>query len=346
MSERGAQGSEGAWRRVGRHGRRVAVWVWAIALFVMWPAPTALAVPVVGAGTAKASETKKPDAARTRARALRRARHKALDVALKQVPGRVDPAARKAVRKAAEAWTGAYRVLSETHEGEQVRIEVEVEVDLVRLTKRVQVRDSGGGIPMFRLGDVSVAAGCGEAPAVEEVVRSELSGQGAVTLEGGNKAPTLDVTLGCDALGAVRHTYLHAAFVQISATADGATVAQLHAPAFGTAPSQAVAAGVQGALSDLAEALAAHRRGHVRVRVRSPMPSARIRRLETAMRNSVLGVSAVEVGAIERGIVELHVRGSLSPRALGKKLEALSLPGFSLAIVAVERPDVLTVVLE
>ncbi len=320
------------------------MWATALALVVGWPT-VALAVPVSGVGTAKTSETKKPDLARTRARALRRARHAALDEALGQVPGPVDAQARKAVRKAAAAWTGAYRVLGETQDGEQIRIEVEVEVDLVRLTKRVQRRDASAGRPLFRLGDVSLESTCGDPQALQETVRTELSGQGAVVLEG-VKRPALDVALRCEVLGPVPHTHVHAVRVQVSAMADGATIAVLQTPAFGAAPEPTVAAGVHGALLDLAGALAAHRRGHVRLRVRSAMPSVRVRRLETAMRNSVMGVDGVTVAALERGVVELHVRGKLTPKALGRALESLSLPGFSLSVVAVEPPDVLTVTLE
>lgn len=330
----------------------------AIALGVGGSALAVEAAPLRGTGQAKASETKSPSLSQTRARALRRARRAALEAALRQLSGPVDPAARKAVLDAADSWTGAYRVLSEQGNGQDVDIEVEVEVDLVRLQKRVAKREDGGGRPSWTLGDVGSAESCGEAVALGEVVRTELSAQGGVAAEGAEaagsagkgkgaaKAPALDVALDCQPLGAVDHTLLHAVRVRVTATADGRTVAEASTPAFASTPQEAMAAGVQRALSDVAGALVTHRSGHVRVRVQSPMPAVRIRRLETAMRNSVLGVDEVQVGAVSNGVVELHVRGELSAKALSRALGQLSLPGFTLTVVRVEPPDVLTIRLQ
>ncbi|MCA9654051.1 MAG: hypothetical protein H6712_08895 [Myxococcales bacterium] len=311
-----------------------------------WGIPRAelLAAPIRGAGTAKASETKEPSLTRARARALRRARRSALEQALGQVEGPVDKAARKSVLDADEAWTGAYRILSETSDGDEVRLELEVEIDLVRLAKRVHVRAAGKGTPMFRLGDVGSAEACGEAEAVVAAVRDELAGQGAVALDG--KAEALDVALDCQSLGPVQHTYLHAVRVQVMATAEGRTVAERVTAGFANGPGEAMAVGLHQALGELAEQLADRRRGHVRLRVRAPLPSVRVRRLETAMRNSVLGVDAVELSAIERGLVELRVSGELSAEALARRLEALSVPGLSLSVIDVEPPDVLTIAFE
>lgn len=350
--------------RATRHGREWG-WGWlvagAIALGVGGSAFAVEAAPLRGTGQAKASETKSPSLAQTRARALRRARRAALEAALRQLSGPVDPAARKAVLEAADSWTGAYRVLSEQSDGQDVDLEVEVEVDLVRLQKRVAKReDGGGGRPSWTLGDVGSAESCGEAAALAEVVRTELTAQGGVAAGGGDaagsagqskgkgqaKVPALDVALDCQPLGAVDHTLLHAVRVRVTATADGRTVAEASTPAFASTPVEAMAAGVQRALSDVAGELVTHRSGHVRVRVQSPMPAVRIRRLETAMRNSVLGVDEVEVGAVSNGVVELHVRGELSAKALSRALGQLALPGFTLTVVRVEPPDVLTIRLQ
>lgn len=319
-----------------------------IALALVGTSSVAHAAPIQGAGQATASETKKPSLAQARARALRRARRAALEAALGQVSGPIDGAARKAVLAATEAWTGAYRVLSERSDGETVDLELEVEIDLVRLTKRVVRREAGAGRPGFRLGDVGSAELCGDADALAAVVRTELTGQGAVAVDGAaaKGSPSLDVALDCRVLGPVEHTYLHAVRVRAIATSEGRTVADLSTPAFGTTPPEAMAAGIQQVLSDVASRLTAHRSGHVRVRVQSPLPAARIRRLETAMRNSVLGVDAVDVGALSRGVVELHVRGELSAKVLARTLGELSLPGFSLSVVDVDPPDVLTIRLE
>lgn len=339
--------------RATRHGPRVRAWLvaWVIALGVGGGAATAAAAPVRGAGQAKASETKSPSLPKTRDRALRRARKAALEAALRQVSGPVDPAARKAVLESADAWTGAYRVLSETSDGNDVDIEVEVEVDLVRLQKRVTKREDGGGRPGWTLGAVGSAEGCGDAAALAEVVRTELSAQGGAVASTdrpskAGKEPALDIALDCQTLGAVDHTLLHAVRVRVTATADGRTVAEASTPAFATTPVEAAAAGVSRALTDVAGVLVAQRSGHVRLRVQSPMPAVRIRRLETAMRNSVLGVDEVAVGAVAKGLVELHVRGELSAKALSRALGQLALPGFTLTVVRVEAPDVVTIRLQ
>lgn len=335
----------------GRRVRRIAQTLGAFALVLAGTIPVAQAAPVRGVGKATAAETKTPNLAQARVRALRRARRAALEAALSQVTAPVDPAARKAVLGATEAWTGAYRILSERSDGEAVDLEVEVEIDLVRLTKRVAKRQGDGGRPRFRLGAVGASERCGDADAVAAVVRTELSGQGAVVLDGAGgkgaaKAPVLDVALDCRPLGPVRHTYLQAVQVTVTATSGGDPVAELTVPEFATTPPEATAAGIQRALTDAASRLVAQRTGHVRLRVQSPLPSVRVRRLETALRNSVLGVDEVEVGALSRGVVELHVRGELTAKALARSLSSLTLPGFSLTVVDVDPPDALTIRLE
>lgn len=307
-------------------------------------APVAHAAPVRGEGKASASETKQPNLARARARALRRARRSALEAALGQVDGPIDGDARKSVLGSAEAWTGAYRILAEANDGQDVRIELEVEIDLVRLTKRVRKREAGAGAPMFRLGDVGATEACGDPDVLAAVVREELSSSGAVALEG--KADGLDVALDCEILGPVRHTYLHAVRIRTTATTEGRTVVERISPGFATSADDALAAGLRRALGDVSDALGERRRGQIRLRVRSPLPSAKVRRLETAMRNSVLGVDTVELAAIERGLVELRVRGKLTAETLSRRLDALSVPGLSLTIVDVEPPDVLTIALD
>lgn len=326
----------------GRFGRWACVW----ALALVWATPWAVvtAAPIKAAGQAKTSETNKPSPSRTRDRALRRARRSALQTALGRVQGPVDPAARKAVMKSAAAWTGAYRILGESSDAEGVRIEVEVEIDLVRLTKRVQRRTAGSGRPMFRLCDVGSAEHCGDPETISATVREELSARGGLVVDG--KGESLDIALDCETLGPVRHTYLHAVRVRVVATSEGKTVAERVVPAFAVSPSEAIAAGLRRGLGEVAEALAAHRRGHLRLRVQSPLPAARIRRLESSMRNSVLGVDEVELAAIEPGLVELHVRGKIDLRTLARRLDELALPGFTVSIVKREPPDVLTIRLD
>lgn len=312
----------------------------AIALGLWLGAAPAEAAPVRGTGTATVSKSK--STARARSQALQKARRAALQAALGQVSGSVDPKARKAVLGSAETWTGAYRIVSESHDGDEIRVEVEVEVDLVRLTKRVGRK--GTPAPAWALGAVAVGPACGDAQAVTEQVTAELSGLGLSASKG--KGPALDVALECEVLGPVAHTYLHAARVSMVATVDGRPVVQQSRPAFANTPPEAVAAGIGRVLLETTDQLITRGKGQVRLRVRAPMPSARVRRLEAAMRRSVLGVDEVELAGIERGVVELRVRGTLDAKALARGLGSLSLPGFSLTVVDVDPPDALTVRLD
>ncbi|MEM7158999.1 MAG: hypothetical protein AAF799_39540 [Myxococcota bacterium] len=331
--------------RVWRHNRGAA-WsrIGPLVVALTMVGSPALAAPIQGVGQGKASETKKPSLSRARARALRRARRAALEAALGEVTGPVDAASRKAVLKSAEAWTGAYRILSESNDGEQVDIQIEVEIDLVRLTKRVRKREASAGRPMFRLDAIEAAPACGELDRVSQTVRDDLVALEGAVLEG--KGAPLSIAVDCQVLGPVQFTYLQAVRVQVVASSDGRPVATHNRPAFATTPDEALAAGLRRSLDDLADSLAVHRRGHVRVHVEAPYPAARVRRLETAMRNSVLGVDGVSVAGIEPGIVELHVRGNLAARDLATRLQSLTLPGFSLSIVDVDPPDALTIRLE
>jgi hypothetical protein len=82
--------------------------------------PPAAAAPIEGTGRADIDPDK--GVATARKRAIRRARRAALDTALSGVPGPVDKAARKAVRKRSEAWTGAYRILEQSDDGSAVTV--------------------------------------------------------------------------------------------------------------------------------------------------------------------------------------------------------------------------------
>lgn len=317
--------------------------------FVVWctlgAVPSVVfAAPMRGEGRADSTETKKPSASRTRARALRRARAAALKAAVGQVEGPIDPAARKAVFAAADVWTGAYRILSERHEGEAIVLEVEAEIDTVRLAKRLAPRNASSGRSVFRLGDVGSAESCGAPEAVTTLVGEELSAQAGLVLDA--KGETVDVALDCQVLGPVQHTYLHAARVRVVVSAEGRTVAERVVPAFATTPEQAVVAGLHRGLGEVAEALTSHRKGTVRLRVQGPWPTERVRRFETVVRNSVAGVDAVAVSTIERGVVELRVRGRLDAKTLSRRLGTLSFPGFAVSIIDVESPDVLTIRLQ
>jgi hypothetical protein len=173
---------------------------------------------------------------------------------------------------------------------------------------------------------------------------SVLASLGVVSKEAAAKPITL--TVSCTPLGAVPNTYLEAASVEIVVD-DGRAVARADAAGFGADTSGAIAQALGRALDDVAAELAAHRRGLVSVRIEAPLPATRVRRLERAMRDSVIGVASTKVAGIDPdGAVRLDVEGSLTADALAQKLETLSLPGFSLTIVGINAEDALTIRLQ
>lgn len=328
--------------------RRGSNWLSAglLAVVALCCAGDAAAEPFVGRGEATVAELgAKGTLEQARKRAVRRARQEALSAALEQLQSPVDRAARKAVT-ASEGWTGAYRILEQSMDSGRVQVELEVEIDLQRLSKRLMPRPAVTAQPRF--GPVvwsESAASSGAFECVElERLRQELLALGAVRAEGGEP---LRVTARCERLGPVPHTLVHAARVRLQAQADGREVASAAASGLGPSESSALTQALQQAAEALAASVGRHRAGQVQVTIRSPLPAARIRRLERAIRESVLGVAQTEVvGVDEQGAVLLRVVGELRAEALSRRLQALSLPGFSLTIVQVEGPDALTIALQ
>lgn len=313
-----------------------------LAIVISWLcAGSARAAPFRGDGSAKASETKAKTSAAARERALGRARRAALEKALGEVKGAFDRAARRTVLKGYEGWTGAYRVLSERVEGSTVKISVEVEVDVARLGKRLTPRPTGLGAPMFRLKTVTLEGPCGTD---REAVTHELTQLGAL----GTKSNVgVVVALRCERLGPVEHTFVEASRVTITARTDKGEVGRTSSFGFGPQPDASVAQAVNRAVVDLAAELGQHRRGQLLLRVQSPLPSSRVRRLEKTMRSSVRGVTDTEVAGIEPGgAVLLRVHGDVRAETLSRRLQALKLPGFSLRIVGIDGPDALTIRLQ
>jgi hypothetical protein len=94
----------------------------------------------------------------------------------------------------------------------------------------------------------------------------------------------------------------------------------------------------------LAEDLVPRARGGVELRIEKAWPAARVRRVERALKEAVLGVTKVELVALEAdGAVRLHVQGNVDPQQLMRGLQAVELPGFTLTGFRVDSPHALTV---
>jgi hypothetical protein len=324
------------WERAGSHAGRALVL--ALALAHATPAVAAVA-PYQGTGTQAIGSDGNAGAAR--GKALAKARKAALEAALAEMGSSADKSSKKAVLKSADAWTGAYRVLSERTEGGSVTLQVEVDVDVPRLRKRVSQASSSTTQPLFEVEAVDVADSCGDAKAIGTRVQDELALAGATAKDG---AP-LRLRVECTALGPVPHTFLTAARVEIVAEAGGRPVARVDHEGF--AADEPMATVVAEAAGDLGGTLAIHRRGTVSLRVESALPAARVRRLERALVQSVVGVSRVELARVHPGgSIVLRVHGQLDAGALGQALEQLQTPGLRASVVALEGPDALAIRLQ
>ena len=334
--------------RFRRRTRRGATrWLGLALLSVFAALPSsARADPVRGRGEAKGSEWKQPpDAKIVRDRALRRARTEAIKSALSQLDG-VDPAARKEVLSSHSSWTSAYRIVSETRSGDAVSIEIEVDVDVARLTKRVAAAGPHASVrPRFSLGAVKASAdgSCGDGAALHARIAEELTTLGALAPRQTTGTTPVDILVSCEALGPVRMTHMQAARVEVTAATETAAVATATREAFADLSEQAVASGLSSALFAVSARLSAHQRGRAIVRIEAAGPGDRVRRFEQAVKDKVLGVDRVAVSGLEPGVIRLALDTELSVETLAKRLGTLRLPDFSVTILGIEEPDVVTI---
>lgn len=308
------------------------------------PLSSADAAGVQGSGSAKASEWKSPPRASTiRARAIRRARLAALQAAIEGLDGPVDAAAKKTVMRQGTRWTGAYRVLDERVDPEGIRISLEVEIDEARLAKFVAPAAPPAPAKVrYHLDGVEALGGC---PVEPDQVRADLEQLGVAQAAVGSSAPVA-VSVRCRTLGPVPNTLLHAVRLQVEAKAEGRTLLRLDEASFGVDETTAREQGVAAVAESLAETLLADP-GGVLVRVESPHPAARVRRLQRALADRVRGVrSAALVGIDADGSVRLRLKGRAGAEDVARGLQALSLPDFSITIVGIHDARGLTIRLD
>ncbi len=112
----------------------------AVAAVSLLTPSTLLAAPIEAVGEAVVGEK---DA---RSTALKRAREAAMQVALEQIENAVDETAAKQVMSKVELWTSSYRILERTEVDGQLRLQVEFQIDLPRLAKRLATQ----GAPLRR----------------------------------------------------------------------------------------------------------------------------------------------------------------------------------------------------
>ncbi len=313
----------------------------AVALTVWGTAVTAQAAGVPGSGAAAASEWKSPpSASNLRARAIRRARLAALEAAIDGLPGPVDAQAKKAVMGEGSRWTGAYRILGERVEPQAVRVELEVDIDTARLAKFV----APAALPTpasvrFHLGSIQADVGC-------EVERGQILAdleQLGFASEPVGSSTSVGVAVHCESVGSVPNTLLQAVRVRAETSVGGRVVLRSDEAGFGVDERSARERGA-GSIADDVATLLLPGAGGVVVRVESPHPASRVRRLERALAEQVSGVRTASVSGIDPdGAVRLRVQGRASAEAIARGLEALSLPDFSITIVGIHDARGLTI---
>jgi hypothetical protein len=289
---------------------------------------TSEAAPIEATATAEAGKDGEAD--RARDKAISAARRVALEQAIAGVDTPVDPEAVKQVLARAEAWTAGYRVLEVVTSETGVEVRIEAEIDLPRLRKRIaqpsaDAKPKGSGFAWGTLNSSGCAAAIDEA-----AIRDPLEAYGIVTRTATSK---LTLTVSCSDRGAVTHTHVRAAAVEIIARSEGDAEFELTFAAQGFAENLDAAnrIALDRAVAELADELTVEARGDLELRVEQPWPAARVTALGDSLADGVMGVDAVELAGIAAdGAVILRVGGNLDVQALGRSLQTASFPGFSL----------------
>ncbi|MCA9700442.1 MAG: hypothetical protein KC431_23145 [Myxococcales bacterium] len=282
-----------------------------------------------------------------RGQALAQARRAALEQAIATIDIPVDDTAVAAVLARFEAWTAGYRVLAVEDLGAELRVTIEAEIDLPRLRKRLAVPGTGTRSTGF-VWTAPKQQGCDtvDAQAIQ-AMRTSLEAYGIVVAgKSADSGSTLSLSLRCKDQGAVTHTHVRAAAVEIVAETSGAVTLKLEVAAQGFAEEldAATAIALDRALGDLADALAIEARGELELRVEQPWPAARIRVLEDSLRATVIGVDKAELAGIgSDGTAVLRITGSVDGKALGQQLQASSFPGFRLVGLRIDTAHALRV---
>lgn len=278
----------------------------------------ASAEPFEATGEAKQSKTSVSPAVLQR-QAIRQALQNALQAALSRVPSRGDQDARRAILRAPTVWTGAYRVLNIAEERDRVRVNLEVDIDVERLAKRLAPRTAVGResqATRYRVTSLDSDETCGERAQMTKAVRNlPVFSERSATKDA-------RIVLHCST-GAIRHTFTYGARVEASLWVDESMIAQAVGDGLASEMSDATANAVDTALKKLSGRLSAPPEP-LKVRVESPLPSKRVRWLESAMVDDIRGVRSVSVVGIEPdGTVLLGVEGGVSAEALERGLRAL-----------------------
>lgn len=301
----------------------------------LWAGPVR-AAPFAGTGHAPIGG--KVDPLKARGQALERARKAALEAALEQI-GPAEPTARKKILDEAAVWTRAYRVLQQGDDGATATAVVSVEIDTARLSKALALPAAPAASEAPAL--VAVREdGCVEGTAealAQRLVAAGLVRDGRGGTVSGSSARTLE--LRCREVGAI--SYPRGVVVEAALLLRGGADAPVTAVGFAADAAAATAEAVGRLYGQVAPAMSAQTGAGLKLRLAAPWPAARVRRLERAIAESVIGVQSVRVAALGGdGSVTLRIDGPLSAAELQERLAAVQVPGATLEALEVEAPDV------
>lgn len=315
-------------RRRGRGASLLGVGLVAAALTGLAPIPVS-AAPFEGQA---ALESETPDA-KARRKAVSEARAAAFDAAVESLEASVDKAALAQARASLDVWTSSYRVL-EMGAG---RVRVEVEIDLPRLRKRLVPRP----VKVARrvaLAPVQIDPGCAAELGEPDAWVEGLRAAGLPLTDGADaSAESIVATVSCSQLGPVLATHLQAARVVVQLRGGGA---ELRHEAFGFAVDidEASSSARDRALTHLAPAIADRFLAPTLVRVVGVGDGSRVRRIERAIKDGVVGADWVQVVGLEAGgVVQVGVRGAVDVDGLARGLAELQFPDFRISVSA--NPD-------
>lgn len=331
--------------RGGTIGRGRSGWgLAAAALGLLWAglagAP-AQAAPFAGTGHAPISD--KVDGLKARGQALERARKAALEAALEQVgPADVDPALRKKILDDA-VWTRAYRVLQQGDDGATATAVVSVEIDTGRLSKALTV----AAAPVAKEAPALVAVrdeGCPQGTA-EELARRWIAAGLLRDGRGGTipAAAARTLELRCREVGMV--AYPRGVVTEVALALRGEVgregLVAARAVGFGADAATATTEAIEGVSRQVSSSMSSQTSSGLRLRLDAPWPAARVRRVERAVGQSVIGAQSVRVAAVGGdGSVTLKIEGALSAAELQERLAAVQVPGAMLVDMEMEAPDV------
>ncbi len=271
------------------------------------------------------------------------ARRAAFATALDALGSNIDPELRKSAKEEADLWTRAYRVIRDSEQAGKRTVEVEVEIDLARLRKRVAGSGAAGGSDGLVLDTMQ---GCGIDPSdpMDRTIVATMKAMIAAGVLATNASRRVKLSFVCDAPAGVEFTTQVMQSVQIEARIGDEIIASTVARGFATNGDAAREQAISLALASLGQALVPIAKQRIVLRVEHAQPAAKIRAIERALREAVIGVRSVALVSIDPkgSAIEFEVAMDGDVTQLRDGIARLKEPTFALSSVTVTGPRRIT----